>query len=195
MIMRLLLPLAILGAIPASASDFCALTVQVRTLAGQPLESQVTLNNESGSVVGSARSLGGAAQFCDMDFGAHSLRVEKDDFFPATVSGIRIRYFAPLLLTVTLNQVPGGDGSTNGCAVDLRVKDSTGKNLPFPSIAFKSTNTTRRGDANGRIATAILLGKERTVLIGAEGYKTTELTFGCSVITRYERTIVLTKSY
>lgn len=132
----------------------------------------------------------GKIEFCDFDFGEHSIRVDAYGFLSMTVSGIRMDYTYTYMLTVVLNYNRGHVGS-NACTVALRVKDTEGRRIPFPLLIGNDSQGNVSGDQFGRIRSFVLLHERRTIIVRAEGYTPAEMTIECHQLERYERTIVL----
>lgn len=173
------------------SSEFCAIHLKVVSATGEAIAAAGTLIDAKGAIVAVGKNDPGMIDFCDFDFGDHSIVVEADGYMKTTIFGVRILYFEPQMLTAVLNRYAWGDGGMNGCPVDLRVKNTEGRPIPFPSLTVVEAHSVKDGDKYGRIAAVVLSGRQRTFRIAADGYGSVQMSVLCDPIARQERTVIL----
>jgi hypothetical protein len=173
------------------SSDFCAVHLKVVSTGGAPLASTASLIDSMGRLVLRSQSESGKIDFCDFDFGDHSILIESEGHLPSTISGVRLMFLQTQTLIAVLNQYPWGDGGTNGCSIDLRVQDTDGHPVPFPVLTTVERRWTKTGDKYGRIAALALLGDQKTYRVRAEGYRVADLSVTCGSVGRIEKKVTL----
>jgi hypothetical protein len=136
-----------LGAPPAMAEDFCAITLKVTGPKGEPVTNTwIELVDPSGRVVLRERTQGSEHRICDFGFGPHTLRVGTNEFLPVAVSNLRLMLGAPQILHVILDARSYGHPMRSGCFVYFRTVDEDRKSLPgvsfSPQLNIKMPSTT-----------------------------------------------------
>ena len=124
-------------------ADSCALTLRVLSADGKPLEHNVLLLNDKGTVEKKAKSLGGTVTFCDFSYGKHELVIAPSDCLPTRISNVQIVPNQPLHLVATVNSCRGYpiwmsgamfERDLTACILQVRVKDQSG--IPLPEVSL-----------------------------------------------------------
>jgi hypothetical protein len=124
-----------LGSSPATAEDFCAVTLNVTASSGQPITSTlVELADATGRIVLRQQMYGSRLRICDFGFGPHTLRVGTNECLPVSVSNLKVVFGHPLVLHVVLDPCTYWDLMSTGCFIYLRTVDEDRK--PLAAVHF-----------------------------------------------------------
>jgi hypothetical protein len=177
-----------------SAQEFCA--VKVRALNSddwQPLRWKlpVLLLNNEGDVVARTTLTQGKAQFCDFGFGTHSILIgDERDCGSVEIKNIRFRWQQPQIFTAIIERCPSeGDGGMSGCLIYFRVKDPSGRSIPYPTA--RRDHELVRGTKQGLIPTGLLSGVTGKFIIEASGFVSEAVTLDCTDVRTIEHSIIL----
>jgi hypothetical protein len=163
----------------ARASEFCALTLDIRSSEGAPITSTwIELVDPAGKVEIRREIEGSVARICDFDFGPHVLRVGTNECLPVSISNLRVITGSPLHLSVVLNTCAYRDVMRNGCLLYIRAVDEAGQPVPEPEISFGTgPPALSKADSYGRLQT-LFRGSEELVVI-KDGFNPTRIRASC----------------
>lgn len=187
--MKIRLLFLLIGALKCSGEDWCAIRVSAQNVRGNPMSVQAKLIDRSGTIVALTGPAEGSITFCDIPFGPHSIRVEADGYFPSSIHDVQIRFGQSQHFVIVVNSSAIGDGTSNGCEVNLRVLDEHGKGLARATLASGSFRT--QADAYGRISTGLLTSKKREFTVTAPNYGSKAISLQCKTVERIQQVVAL----
>jgi hypothetical protein len=180
------LAVATAAAQPKAAPPFCAIHIDVQQPNGRPVRRGVAdLMNSAGVIVKSQEVSQGSVEFCDLDFGIHSVRIRTTGGCGATViDGVRGVFGITQVLKAVLNDCSsGGDGFANGCFTYVRVKSSEGVPIPNTTITTGKSEILWHTDEYGRAQLAVPSGARKDFVFDKVGFRPDHLVLTCSSAT------------
>lgn len=176
----------------ANASDFCAVTVFVSDVSGVPLPAPTELIDPTGKVVAHTEAdATGRAEFCDFDFGEHSIIVGGRYCNSVVIRGVRLRYPSPQIFKVALTPCTGEHSEGNACEAYFRVRSGRGEPVAGAAVQRAEGGRPSTTDRYGRAATLISLESLEAFTFSAPGYEPQTLHLSCNNNWRIETRVTL----
>lgn len=129
--------MALMGSAASSFADpFCAVRLSLQSKTAQPvmLGNAVAVDG-AGNVAARVRIESGQVEFCDLDFGTYTIRIDALNSYSTDIVGIEIWPDLEQHLTVVINDTPnGGDFLGNACRTHFRVVSPERKTIPGATL-------------------------------------------------------------
>ena len=174
----ILLPLVLNAAAPG-------ITMHVMTPNGTPVANQhIDIVGPSGKpVLAGITGTDGDFEVLDLEYGNHSIIVERGTCLEVRLEKIQFPLEGQLLLTVVRNECSphSGDGQASGCSANFRVRDSEGRAVAGARITSRESPTGGITDAFGRafFLLAVAASSASLYTITMVGYAPLELKVAC----------------
>jgi hypothetical protein len=149
--------------------------------------------DDQGRQLQSTQVAGGHGVICDLGFGTHSIRVERDGYLPVTLSGVRAIFGLTQHLALIMNPIAdrgsqGGGG--NACRVYFRIRTVDDHPVPEADVLLNAHHF--RADEYGRVLVLLRLRQFESVRIEHTGFRPEVLSLGCGQWDEeIDRTIIL----
>jgi len=186
--------LAILVALSIShalGAGFCAVRVLVTDETGKPSPAQVRLLDNTGSVVREVIARNGSAEFCDFDFGDHTIDVGGGPCTHVLIPGVRVLFGRTQAFRVYLTGCSIMDVQLIGCSTFFRVTGPHGEALAGVSVKSDPAGVVAETDEYGRALVGIDHKESRILVFSKPGFLPIRLSLDCSRPAYGERSITL----
>jgi|SRR5579864_2960461 len=192
---RLIVCLLAMGplVIAVAGKDVCAVRLDVHWSDGRPVEGEhAQLRDSAGTVISDVVIESGKAEFCDFDFGVHSILIGKGSCAAVEIHNIQIRFEESQKLSVIRNLCFGrGDAVGNACFVSVRVRQPNGQPIEGANIKDDLHGDLARTDAYGRALIGVLIKTNVHLTVSKIGFQQTASDLTCNLLDRTNLSLVL----
>src|SRR4051812_7349324 len=132
-------------------SDFCAVRVMLTDKDGRSASALVELRDAAGRVVQRSTADNGVAEFCDFDFGEHSIKIGGTTCAELIIPQVRFVFGSTHVYRAYVNECAGWDVILRGgCHIYFRVDSSRGEKLPGVAVVSQPSGIKAITDSYGR---------------------------------------------
>jgi hypothetical protein len=188
---KTLMFVACLCSFSANCADFCAVRVLLTDSGGVPTSALVELLDSSGHLVQRSLAERGEAQFCDFDFGDHSISVGGTTCGQVLVPHVRVHFGVTQIFKVYVNRCAVGFELLDMCIGYFRVTAPSGKPLESVSAASEPVDIVLNTDRYGRAQILVPPNESRLFVLSKPGYTSERIELKCATPEYTERKVVL----
>jgi len=184
--------LVLANGVAAVGSDFCAVRVMLTSKDGSLASALVELRDDTGRVVQRSMADGGVAEFCDFDFGEHSIKIGGTTCAELIIPHVGVVFGSTQVFRAYVNECSGWELSIpRGCRTYFRVSTSDGEKLSGVTVVSQPAGSKTITDAYGRALVRANSGENETVTFSKAGYVSRGLTVKCGAPSYSEQRVTL----